>query len=297
MAGSAVAQTPASKGAVNGSTTVGEVVVTARKSPIPAKQLPAVVWKDVIVRAQPAHTGNLSRWRKAVCPGVFGLTPAYASFVAKRITEVTRDFTPPRPVCRRSINLMVVFTTTPQAVMDDVRDYYPVLLGYHYLTEEKKLATFQGPLEAWYVTATNGVLDDPYGPRLGVSATGRLRNGAADEFWFVLVVVDATAIEDQPVGAVADHIAAVALSKTGIREGCSPLPSILDALDPACRDSTSAQTLTAYDRSLLKALYATDPEQVGQAERGSIALHVLRDLKAKPEMPRARPVASTSPPP
>jgi hypothetical protein len=41
--------------------------------------------------------------------------------------------------------------------------------------------------------------------------------------------------------------------------------------------------LTDYDRSFLKALYASVPDEVGQAERGSVMLGVLRDLKASPE--------------
>ncbi|HEX4098310.1 MAG TPA: hypothetical protein VHX64_16410, partial [Caulobacteraceae bacterium] len=74
------------------------------------------------------------------------------------------------------------------------------------------------------------------------------------------------------------------------RKACSPLPSLLDALDPACPDSAALQTLTDSDRSFLKALYATAPDEVGQAERGSVMLGVLRDLKASPETSGAAPL-------
>ncbi len=286
----AVAAAPA--GAVEApkaSTTVGEVVVHGRQSAKLPAHAPDVIWKDVQVRAQPAHTGNLSRWMKAVCPGVFGLTPSYASFVVRRITDVAREYAPAWPRCRRGINLLVAFTSTPQAMMDDVREHRPLLLGYHYADEEKTLAIFHGPIQAWYVTATNGYLDYAYGRGAQIGGvvpgetTGRLRNGQVNAVVFVLIVVDTKAIEDQAIGAVADHVAALALSKTAARKGCGPLPSILDALDPACPQSASLETLSTYDRSFLKALYASNPEEAGLAERGSVTLGVLRDLKGSPK--------------
>ncbi len=269
-------------------TTVGTVVVQGHRRPVLPPHAPDIVWKDVKVRAQPAHTGNLSRWMNAVCPGVFGLTPPYARFVAKRIAEVTGEFTPPRPRCGRGINVLVAFTTTPQALMNDVRDHHPELLGYHYLIEEKKLATFQGPVEAWYITATDGVVDNANGRQIRVGGvapgipTGRLRNGATNSVVFVLVVIDGKSVENEPIGPVADHIAALVLSKTGPRKGCNPFPSILDALDSTCPDSASLTTLSAYDRSFLKALYSSDPEEVGQAERGAVRRSVLKDLRGQP---------------
>lgn len=303
VGGIAQAQTQSAKGpaAASASTPVGEVVVKGLAPAIPASRLPDVVWNDTKVRVQPgdANLGNLPRWMKAVCPGVFGLTQGYARFVVGRITAITNDFTPAQPKCGRGVNLLVTVTSTPQAVMDDVRAHYRLLLGYHYIDEEKALATFHGPIEAWYVTATNGRIDYAYGlgPRINGGGlpgvpTGRLQNGAIDAVVFVLVVVDAKAIEDQPVGRVAAYVAALALSKTGRRKGCSPLPSILDALDPACPSSASLDTLSAYDRSLLKGLYASDPADVGQAERGSVMLSVLRDMR---KQAKAEAAAKTAP--
>jgi hypothetical protein len=284
---------------------VGEVVVQGQTKLKLPKNLPEIVSKDIVARAQPSHTGNLTRWVYDVCPGVAGLTPQYASFVAKRIVDVSRGYVPNRRKCTQKINVLVVFTDVPQQLMDDVRDHHPGLLGYHFIDEKKRLATFIGPIEAWYLTATGGYIDNAYlpvgtgTPVSGVppgAGGGRLRNGLISSMVFVLVVVDSKATQDQPIGTVADRIAALVLSKTTPRTGCSPFPTVLDALDPACPQSASLTTLSDYDRSFLKALYSSDPEEVGQAERGSVMLQIMRDAK-HPAGPTEAGESATPPPP
>ncbi len=277
MAGVAQAQSPPPNEAAQSGTTVGEVVVRGRKAPNIEKHLPSIVWKDVGVRAQPSHTGKLSRWIDQVCPGTFGLTPAYESFVSRRISDIARQIVPAPPVPCRGINVLVAFTTVPQQFIDDVRNNHPGLLGYHYRVEEKALATFKGPVEVWFVTATNGVIDNTDRPAMIGLASGRMRNRLASSIRFALVVVDANQVQGHAIGPIADHIAALVLSRSAPRTGCGPLPTILDVLDPACPSSASLETLTAYDESFLKALYATNPEDVGQSQRGSIMLHMLND--------------------
>ena len=279
-----------SPASASASTTVGEVVVPGDKARKLPENLPDKVWKDVKVRAQPSHTGNLSRWMVTVCPGTYGLNQTYASFVSGRISEVARRFVQVRPEPCHGINVLVAFTTVPQELMEDVRKNHPGLLGYHYVQEERKLATFKGPIQAWYVTATNGIIDNAYGGngvRTGETTTGvpsgRLNNGQVSSLRFVLIVVDSNQVKGQPIGRIVDYIATLALSKTGARKGCSPLPSVLDALDRACPASSSLETLTAYDESFLKALYSTN---VGQPERGSVALHTLKGVR-QPKHPDA----------
>ena len=274
------------------STTVGEVVVPGKKAPKLPENLPDKVWKDVKARAQPSHTGNLSRWMVTVCPGIYGLNPKYAASVSQRITEVARKFVQVRPEPCHGINVLVAFTTVPQELMDDVRKNHPGLLGYHYVQEERKLAAFKGPIQAWYVTATNGIIDNGYGGngvRTGGTTTGvptgRLNNGQASSLRFVLIVVESSQVKGQPIGRIVDYIAALALSRTGARKGCGPLPSILDALDRACPASAALETLTAYDESFLKALYSTN---AGQPERGSVAIYTLKGVRQP---------AATPPPP
>jgi hypothetical protein len=52
-------------------------------------------------------------------------------------------------------NIEIVFTTAPQALLDQVRKSHPVYLGYHYNdTQAEQLAKVTHPIQAWYTTAT-----------------------------------------------------------------------------------------------------------------------------------------------
>jgi hypothetical protein len=88
-------------------------------------------------------------------------------------------------------------------------------------------------------------------------------------------VADSAQVDGQAIGTVADEIAALALSDPGLRRGCSPLPSVLDALDTACPESAPAPS--AYDAAFLKALYASDPENLVEIQRSFIADSIYRD--------------------
>jgi hypothetical protein len=52
-------------------------------------------------------------------------------------------------------NIEIVFTTTPQALLDNVRIMHPVLLGYHDNSAlAEHLANVTRPIQSWYTTAT-----------------------------------------------------------------------------------------------------------------------------------------------
>jgi hypothetical protein len=222
---------------------------------------------------------QITQWSDPVCPSTQGLTQAMDDFVSRRITEVARRVgAPGRGACREA-NVLVLFTTRPQQLMDDVRDHHARLLGYHFNGETRALATFEPPIKSWYVTSTSinrGVAKNDADWTLADEAYRRFPPGFCldmtqcrilprikSRFHLALVVIDAGRTEGKEIGAVADEIAMTVLSRPGPRQGCSPLPSVMDVLDPACPDSDSVEGLTAYDEAFLKALYAPhDTEQL-----------------------------------
>ena len=286
-AGTSGAQ-PAAPGA---GTTVKEVTVQGQKGAKPPPSFKSAASSYVRAHAQASYGGGLSRFLEPVCPRTIGLAPAFNDFVSRRIGEVAARVGAPRPKACADGHVLGVVTPEPQQLIDGVSDKHPQVLGYHFVPEEKTLKTFTGPIQAWHMTGTQDLsgtiyVDDPYlgldhpgmrGPK--GRANSRLRHGMASAIVFVLVVVDQNRIEDLPIGAVADHIAALALSKPARQHGCSPLPSIMDSLDPACPASAGLETLTAYDEAFLKGLYATDPEEYPSLEQGSILLKVLKDTR------------------
>src|SRR6185437_10294108 len=254
------------------STTVKGVTVEAPTAKT-LQRFQAQVGQFVHSQARPGigPVRQITQWSDPICPSTTGLTQAMDDFVSKRIVEVARRVGAPGKAQCREADVLVLFTTQPQQLMDDVRDHHAQLLGYHFNGETKALATFEPPIKSWYVTSTSinrGVVKNdpdwtltdeayrhfPQGFCLDMSQC-RMLPKIKSRFHLALVVVDAGRTEGKAIGAVADEIAMTVLSRAGPRQGCSPLPSVMDVLDPACPDNESVQALTAYDEAFLKALY------------------------------------------
>lgn len=294
--GAAQAQT-ASPPANSSSTTVQSVVVQGKKAQ-PPESFARAATKYVQSQAQPSPIGTLSRWMSPICPKVFGLDPRFADLVAQRIKDVAKQAGAPLGYCDVA-NVEVVFRSDPQHFMDEVRDKYPDMLGYHWAGQEKALATFQEPIDVWHATGTrdatgNTYADDPYyskdppaaadsGDSYVVAArrvrqrwdTSRLTVGAgASVFRFALVVVDSKQVGTEPIGRIADQIALLVLTNPKRPKTCSPLPTLLDALDPDCPASASLADFSPYDLDFLKGLYATKAEDPVAFERSDIARNI-----------------------
>jgi hypothetical protein len=222
------------------STTVSGVVVQGRTKEA-QKAFAQAVQKFVHDQGRPGMNGQISRWRKPLCPVTVGLTPAFDAFVTQRLKDVAGEVGLPKDACKRGVNVLVIFTIHPDALMADVRDHHAQLLGFHEPGERKSLAAFEPPMKSWYVTLTRqgagAKVDWDYGglmPDLLPHGGGHFPPVFFSDFGFALVVVDPSRLEGQEIGAIADRIALLALSKPAPREGCSALPSVIDVSDPMC---------------------------------------------------------------
>src|ERR1700744_1993815 len=93
--------------------------------------------------AQGRISGQIARWKRAICPQTRGLSPAYNKFVTDRIREIAGDVGAPveqRDPCMP--NIEIIFTTEPQKLLDNVARDHEILLGFHFNSQLKKLATF-----------------------------------------------------------------------------------------------------------------------------------------------------------
>jgi hypothetical protein len=115
----------------------------------------AAIRNFIEARAAPtAFLNQLAQWRRPICPATVGLAKNYTTFVSQRIRDVASAVGAPvnaDPGCRP--NVEVVFTTTPQELMDHVRKSGPAFLGYYSnLSQADDLAKFTHPIQAWYMT-------------------------------------------------------------------------------------------------------------------------------------------------
>ena len=239
--------------------------------------------------------GKIARWQSRICPMTYGIPPNYAKFVTEKLKQVATDVgakTNVDPDCK--INIQIVFTTSPQALMDNIRKEHPIYLGYHdNSTQADQMAQLKRPVHAFYTTQTadyrgqrqidtkklkdttvalpgmaivlpeGQVLSTPMttmnmsgASTVSVSGTRSLGDGIQAEFNHIVIVVDTTKVVELEMGTLGDYIAMLALSQPERFDACQDLPSITNLLiTPTCPSTTTVNQISLHDLSYLQGLY------------------------------------------
>lgn len=249
--------------------------------------------------------GKMTRWKDPLCPVTTGLPPDGNRLVTERIRQVAGQVgAPAAQSCKPNID--IVFTLHPQSLLDEVRRKNPVLLGYHDISQEEKLATVTHPIQAWYTTQTvdrNGTsyVDDrlrnhggfyvqsSMGPQYGNifipdarvehSSASRIADALTSELFHVIVVIDLAKVNGKTVGALADYAAMLSLAQTQAFEVCQPVASITNLVSPDCGAELKANALTTNDLAFLHGLYSTNPRRAFTTQQGEIASQMAKGLR------------------
>jgi hypothetical protein len=239
-----------------------------------------------------------------------GLGDKYAAYLTQRIREVAKAVgapVNPDPACRP--NIEVVFTTTPQALLDNIRKTDPVYLGFHYThAEADALATVTHPVQAWYTIMSEGeyehrrlgtggrTLDMGHCPVTGsvsfhlggaqeislpcLAVAGGSGSRAKDDlvsaFYNVLVVAEPARLYDYEIGSLADYITMMALSQPSL-DACPELPSVSNMLAAGCRGATTSR-ITDGDLAYLRALYGMPGGEFMAAQEDYIRTEMYKTL-------------------
>jgi hypothetical protein len=271
------------------------VTVTGEKAP-PEKLLHDFVTSYT---APSPASGKVARWREGVCPIATGLPVNWSKAIVARVLAVAKETGAPVGADGCRPNIDIVFTKNPQMLLDGIRAKKSFLLGYHDLVNEKKLATVNHPVQAWYMTRTvdakGDVSNDDKLHSQGVTFTGGLGNsfdfpsahveqyygshladGRRSELGHAVIVADLDRIDGVNLTAMADYIAMLALAQTASFEVCQPVPSVTNLLSPGC----NLKTVKASDSDMayLHALYTTDPRASLIEQRGDIAFAMKKAL-------------------
>jgi hypothetical protein len=268
----------------------------------------AVVEGFVSSFVTPTHmTGKIARWEgNGICPVTVGQRPVIAAYVSQRVKEIAAAAGAPvnaRATC--TPNIEIVFTRTPQALLDNVRQHDADYLGYAASSAEReKLATVTRPIQAWYTTQTkdlrgSGSIDSgrsrgagasmsnfTYVPCVGClgrnpapieladakfgSVSGnRISDGMRSVLYHVLVVIDPGKVQDYEIGPLADYIAMLALTQLNSLDVCQQLPSIVNILAPGCERKPNS--ITEDDLAYLRGLYKMSSEKSLVVQQNEIA--------------------------
>lgn len=291
-----LAQSPSQSGTV-----VPGVTVQGRK-PNPGPAVVPTPEQRAFVKshAAPSRIGQMTRWRQSICPTTLGLSDAMNAFVSERVKAVAAEVGAPSGPCKS--NVVIVFTTEPQKLLDNVRKKAPTLLGFHYPAQAKRIARVNYPIQAWYVTATTSTGS---GGGLGAAGAGVMQGalGAADQgagvdsavidddccgtpggcagrgftaclsnqIVAVIVVANRNQIAGMTIGSISDDIAMLVLTKVDLSQGCSEPASITNLMTTRCDEASKPTALTADDIAYLKALYAINMGQLMWVQRDSLA--------------------------
>jgi len=266
---------------------LAEVTVIAPKPPTPEQIAGDNIPTFIRSHGKPGErTGQLGRWNGGICPKTLGLTQGFNDFVSARVQAIAAAARVPRQT-RQSCtpNVYIIFTTEPQQLLDDAAERKPELLGFHYIAEIKRVKTVDHPIQAWYVTGTEGrgtgVYIDSIWSSLPPGELGsRLSTGLKSHIMSALVVIDTNKVVGYPIGSISDYIAMVTLQQTRLIDGCGELPSILDLMAPAC-GSERSDSITSGDLAYLRALYTVNIARDIRQQRAAIAGVMYREFTAK----------------
>jgi len=251
-------------------------------------------------------TGKIARWERRICPIVAGQNPHYAAFIAQHLKYVAlaagarvdddASCTP---------NIDIVFTTTPQDLLNTVSRDDQHYLGYFSSVAEKSaLAIVTRPIQAWYATESTDIrgrrhldtgrsivggtsvqnfngLTGPMGDTAASAGSAltdmapffyttgnHTSDGVHTGFSHVLIVIDSTKLAGQDIVPLADYIAMLALTQINSLDACQALPSIVNRMAPACEHT--ADSLTTFDLAYLQSLYQMTADRNVRAQRSEI---------------------------
>jgi hypothetical protein len=252
-------------------------------------------------------TGKMARWERRLCPVVVGQNPHFTAFITQRVQYVALAVgAPVNTDASCTPNIDIVFTTTPQDLLDTVSKDDQHYLGYFSSVAQKKaLATVIRPIQAWYATEStdrkgrtrldtgrsivggttvgnfnalssgNGdIVSSSPGtaltdmPPFFASSGSRLNDEIHTGFRHILIVIDSTKLAGQDIVPLADYISMLALTQINSLDACQGLPSIVNRMASDCGHDVDG--LTKYDLAYLQAVYHMTTGRNMVAQRGEI---------------------------
>jgi hypothetical protein len=104
-------------------------------------------------------TGKIARWERRICPVVAGQDPHSAAFITQHLKYVALAAGAPVNTDESCTpNIDIIFTTTPQDLLDTVSKTDQHYLGYFSSVAQKNaLATVTKPIQAWYATESTDI--------------------------------------------------------------------------------------------------------------------------------------------
>ena len=282
FSGGAAAQGPQQEG--DGA----EIVVTGS-----AEEMERQIRSFVGALTPAAPRGQLSRFESSICPGVAGLPPDQKESVIARMRRVgeAAGLEVGKPGCTPNVMLMV--TSDKRAFIEALKRKHPYFFDTMPSDELRRIERDPGPAAAWQIDgpplSADGTAMASAGDPGASFYVNRTRKGslieaaARPQFQAAAVVVEQKALEGLTTIQLADYAAMRAFARTDpARLTETSPPTILKVLE-APMGSEVPLTLTAWDLSFLKGLYAATDNLYAASQRSEIRRQIEEDLAGEGE--------------
>jgi hypothetical protein len=235
----------------------------------------------------------LPRFAGYACPGVMGLSQAYAESFVGRLRQIAEQLK--IPLARNgdcAANIIVVFTQDGRADLKELQKKSAALSRQLEPQERRELLKADGPAHVFSVVETrmqNGSLvarrqnptDIPVGQMEG--GQSRISTGTEREISQVLVLFDRDKLKGKTLQQLADYTIMRVYARTRDAHGQGAPDTILALFDPG--NDTPPLGLTEFDRAYLTSLYEGEAHVKGisKLERVGDNLQKLREINHEDE--------------
>ena len=219
---------------------------------------------ETMLAQSPSIENQYARWKRPICPHVYGLTPVAGWFIEHRIREIARRVGAPVDQQDPCIpNIGIIFSAEPQASLISIANARPYLVQ----GGSQKL-TVKYPVQAWYASFRvdyNGFknidipwelvtppLDEP--PHISANDS-RLHTGLTTEMAAATVLVDSKAVTGMALGELGDYLALMTLAQASQYGACQEMQTIANLMLDRCPAQDVTRNLSHVDIALLAALY------------------------------------------
>ena len=245
-----------------------DIVVTGRK-PLDRGEAQKAVNAVTV-----AHESQIARFQDPVCPLVVGLPLAARQIVENEIRGVARDVGAQVAGPKCDANLIVMLAGDKKTMFADIRRKRPDWLEGLSHREAEKIEAQPGPVMAWAVRT----LRDEDGRILKIaggnadSSSSQVRSASILKqttsmgIQGAVIIIERAAVDGRSLGEIGQYAAMRGLAITRVPEN-GGAGTILGMFSVA----EGARTLSSFDRSYLKALYAGDGRDLAVMERSRIA--------------------------
>ncbi len=264
-----------------------DILVTGQKKPVTREQVTQearAVTRETDVRDEP-----LARFDDRACPGVIGMTQAYAEQIVGRMRQVAEDYHIPLAAngdC--APNVILAFTEDARADLQAFQKRTKELSIELTPDERRELLDEPGPVKVYSVVERrmqNGAIV-PRRRNLTDIPTARMEGGQSlistateQHIVKVVVLINRSAAVGKSLSQLSDYAIMRAFARTRDATGATAPDSILTLFHPG--NQSPPQGLTDFDRAYLASLYEGSAHVKGLSKLMRVSHHLEKIEQGK----------------